>query len=138
MHPRQSSLLLLQLGKYGLSGALSAAVAWVMALALHHLTSWPYECAQAAGFAAGTAVNFPISRRWAFRSQHADVSRQLLVFVGITCVGFSINEVSLWMAVSRFHLWVTLGMALGLGVASIWNFTMNRWLTFGMLDKCDE
>ncbi len=113
---------------------MAALGAWLTAIALYRFCSWPYWLSQVAGFAAGTAINYPISRQWAFQSHYPHIPRQLLIFLGITSIGLGINEGTLWCVVTLFHFWVILGMALGLGTAFIWNFTMNRWLTFGLTD----
>lgn len=127
--------LIRQVVKYGISGGLAAAGAWIVSIALYHLAGFPYVLDQGTGFIAGTAINYPVSRRWAFHSHYPTVLPQLTVFLTVTLIGLGINEGTLWVAVSRFHLWVPMAMGIGLFTAFVWNFTMNRWLTFGKLEK---
>lgn len=77
------------------------------------------------------AVNFPLSRRWAFRGRHAPVLPQLLrhgvVVGGATLLGLPL----LWFAVNTLRLPYQLGWLTAAGVAFLaWTFPMHRYFTY--------
>lgn len=77
------------------------------------------------------AVNFPLSRRWAFCARRAPVLPQLLrhgvVVGGATVLGLPL----LWIAVNTLRLPYQLGWLAAAGVAFIaWTFPMHRFFTY--------
>jgi len=119
--------------RYMMTGGIAAIVTLGVALALTDLLGVYYLLSQAAGFLAGALVNYPLSRVWAFENSYSNVTVQFLWFVVVSLIGLGVNEGTLALAVSVIHLWVPLGMILGLGTAFMWNFLGNNYFTFGKL-----
>ncbi|NMP25115.1 GtrA family protein [Sulfobacillus sp. DSM 109850] len=97
-------------------------MAWMASVVLYREAHVPYLVAHAFGFVAGTAVNFPLSRVWAFRRRGPHAARQLVVFVGGTLGGLLINEATVREFVREVKFPVSLAMALGLASA----FALNQ------------
>ncbi|WP_157782315.1 GtrA family protein [Sulfobacillus thermosulfidooxidans] len=122
-----------RLWKYSVTGAISAACAWTSSVLLFHFLSINFIVSQALGFIVGIIVNYPLSRQWTFRNRYPRIVRQFWIFALIAGIGLGINELSLYIFVGMCHWSVPLGMLIGLGVAFIWNFSLNNFITFGLL-----
>ncbi|MCL5013422.1 MAG: GtrA family protein [Firmicutes bacterium] len=116
--------------KYAISGGVAAIAAWLISVSTYKFGHVPYLISQALGFLIGTAVNYPLSRLWAFGNKKGPIPRQLFLFVAGTVVGLGINELALTTSVEWANLPVPMGMMIGLCSAFLWNFSWNNWVTF--------
>lgn len=117
--------------RYAIVGGTSAIFAYVTSVLLFQFWHFNDLESQAAGFIVGTTVNYPLSRLWAFKNRSRKISLQASVFITVTAIGLGINEGVLSLASSLAHVWIPLGMLMGLATAFIWNFILNNQLTFG-------
>ncbi len=132
-HVQVNSPIGKRLLKYIVSGTISAVCAWISSVILFHFLSINFIYSQGIGFIVGLFINFPLSRRWAFRNRYAQIGRQFGIFASIASIGLGINELSLYLLAGILHWNVAVSMAVSLGVAFIWNFTLNNFVTFGLL-----
>lgn len=131
--PGRELPVLFKLFRYSISGGIAGVLSLCVAVALNHFQVMSYLLDQGIGALAGAFINFPLSRSWAFDNRYPKVGRQLVWFVSVALVGFIVNEVALWLMVTRLHCWVPLSMAVGLGTGFLWNFSVNNYVTFGKL-----
>lgn len=131
MRPSRSTLT--RLWRYGVSGGVAAVVAWGISWWGYQKGWWTAPGGQLIGFLAGSVVSFVLNRQWAFQNRYRYVPLQILIFVGVSGIGLGINEMAVMVATHMLHIWVALSMAIGIGTAFVWNFTVNNWITFGKL-----
>lgn len=83
----------------------------------------------ALGFAVGTAVNYLLSRCWAFSGGRYARREELLRFVTVALVGLLLTLVLVWALVAA-------GMAalparlIAVGLVLAWNYAGRRWFVF--------
>lgn len=119
--------------RYGFVGGVAAAGAWITSVLAFSLGHWPSLVSQGAGFVTGTGISYPLSRWWAFRNHSPQVPQQIGVFIVMSLGGLGVNELGMSLVIHYLHWWVPVGMAFGLVVGFIWNFTAHNWVTFRQL-----
>ena len=106
--------------------AVQYAVLWLGVTALRA----PAALASATGYALGVALSYLLNYLVTFRSSrsHAAAAPRYAAVFG---VGWCINAGLMTLLVHRWdwNLWIAQVLATGIGLC--WNFTGNRWWTFG-------
>jgi putative flippase GtrA len=118
---------IIQLFRYGFVGGLSAVVDigtlffCTSVLHIHYLIS------AALAFVLGTIVNYLLSVAWVFtRSKNFKVEFMLFTLIGLG--GLGLNELILWLLVSKVHIFYLLAKLFSVSVVVIWSFTLRRLL----------
>jgi putative flippase GtrA len=82
----------------------------------------------------GTLVSFFFNRKITFDAQDK-VAQRLTIFLGIAVIGFSISALMLWLMVDVMMLNPKIAKLLTLPVVVIFQFSLNRRITFEVLNN---
>ena len=85
-------------------------------------------------FIIASIVNFFLQKRFTFKDKNKKYSLQFSSFLLIGVVGMGINLFVVYMSVELLHLWYIFGKIFATGIAFIWNFLANRFITFRFYD----
>jgi dolichol-phosphate mannosyltransferase len=83
---------------------------------------------------AGLLSNFFLNKSWTFKDRGTRGLRSVLVALyrdhAVRLVGIVLNLVILWLLTSVFGLYYLTSQLVGIGVATLWNYTGNQWWTW--------
>lgn len=86
--------------------------------------------ANSVGFILAASSNYLLNRIWTFESSDPAIAQQYMLFLGISVVGLSINNLIIYLLSDRAHLNFYLSKLIAISVVTIWNFVMNYIFTF--------
>lgn len=84
----------------------------------------------AIGFALAATNNFYWNKVWTFQNDSAELMEQYLSFIAISIIGLLINTFFLVMFERRLKITFYYSKFLAIVAVTIWNFTMNYFVTF--------
>jgi len=115
--------------RYSVGGGLAAVADLMVVWALvEHVRLSPL-LAGACSLVVGIIINFSVARYWAFQSRDP-LWKQFSAFVTVALAGTAINYGSYAVMVGVFGWWYFLSRALAICAAWLWNYGMNRRITF--------
>ncbi|HEY5043529.1 MAG TPA: GtrA family protein [Verrucomicrobiae bacterium] len=93
---------------------------------------WHYQAANAAAYAAGTALSFLLNARWNFRVKDWHLLR-FTCFFGVALVGWAVSAGILWLLIGQLGFNEYAAYFSALTVIVILQYNLNRRLTFRRL-----
>ncbi len=115
--------------KFGIVGVSSTVIDWGIFYLLNHFAVY-YLTAKVLSFSVAVFNSFFWNRRWTFRSQNPNRSKEFTKFLVIALVGLSINALIMYIAVSVFGTRKIVGLIFATGIVTFWNFLANKFYTF--------
>jgi putative flippase GtrA len=115
--------------RYSVGGGLAGIADIVVVSGLVELARLHPLAAGAISLVFGVAINFSVARYWAFKSTEP-LLKQFSAFMTVALVGTAINYGSYALMVSILHWWYLLSRVLAIIIAWMWNYGMNRRVTF--------
>lgn len=82
------------------------------------------------GFTIAATSNYVLNRIWTFESDNPDIVIEYSEFLIISIVGLGINNLILWLIVSRFKINFYVAKFFAICVVTLWNFLANFFITF--------
>jgi putative flippase GtrA len=83
------------------------------------------------GAAAGAVTNFLLGRRWIFRAQTGDPSRQAARYAFTWAGSLSLNAFGMWVGHDLLGIqYIVTRAVIAVGVSLAWNFPMQRFFVF--------
>lgn len=82
------------------------------------------------GFISAASSNYILNRIWTFHSENPKVLVEYSQFMMISLVGLIINNLILWLIVSKLKWNFYFSKLIAIGVVTIWNFGANAIITF--------
>jgi len=116
--------------KFCIVGATGVGVDFGFTFISKEILKIPKYVANAIGFTAATTTNYYFNRIWTFQSQDPEIFTEYFLFFFVSVVGLAINTAVLWVFVSKWKKRFYLSKIYAIGVASIWNFLANAFITF--------
>jgi putative flippase GtrA len=116
--------------KFCIVGATGVGVDFGFTYISKEILKIPKYIANAIGFIAATTTNYYFNRIWTFHSQDPEIFTEYFLFFFVSIVGLAINTFVLWVFVSKWGKKFYLSKLYAIGVASIWNFLANAFITF--------
>ncbi len=86
--------------------------------------------ANSIGFTIAASTNYILNRVWTFESDNPDIALEYTEFLIISIVGLGINNLILWLIVSRFKINFYVAKFFAICVVTLWNFLANFFITF--------
>jgi putative flippase GtrA len=86
--------------------------------------------ANSIGFTLAASSNYIFNRIWTFESENPDVAFEYTQFLVISLIGLGLNNLILWLIVSRFKINFYLAKFFAICVVTLWNFLANFFITF--------
>jgi len=90
----------------------------------------PKYISNAIGFTFATSTNYFFNRIWTFASDDPEIFTEYFLFFVVSVVGLGINTLVLWFFVDKYKKNFYLAKLYAMGVASVWNFLANAFITF--------
>lgn len=84
------------------------------------------------GFTIAATSNYILNRIWTFKSSDPHIAVEYSEFLVISLIGLGINNLILWLIVSRLKWNFYLAKLVAIGVVTIWNFLANYFITFAV------
>ena len=130
-HYRRRKPLILQGGKFLISGGLSTATHLLVFSALMFFFSLGYLWAATLGFVAGFIVSFSLQKNWTFRGIHVQsIAAQITSFFALQVVNLALNTAGVYVLVSHTMLPPLLAQILVLAALSLWTFLIAKTRIF--------
>ncbi|MBU2652325.1 MAG: GtrA family protein [Bacteroidetes bacterium] len=82
------------------------------------------------GFTLAATSNYVFNRIWTFKSTNPDIALEYGEFLVISLIGLGINNLILYLIVSRLKWNFYLAKLVAIGVVTVWNFLANFFITF--------
>ncbi len=115
--------------RYSIAGGIAAVADLVIVWTLVEYAHLHPFLAGAVSLFFGIAINFTISRFWSFKSK-GPLVKEFITFVTVAAVGTAINYVTFVAGIALLHLWYMAARVIAIVVAWVWNYTLNRRITF--------
>lgn len=123
--PRQASLM--SAGKFLVVGGLGTLVNTAILVILYHYAHLALVAASALATELAIAHNFLWNNYWTFGRRGVSLSR-FARFNVVSLAGQCITVATLWVLVQHAGLHYIVANMAGIGLALVWNFTVNvRW-----------
>jgi len=82
------------------------------------------------GFISAASSNYLLNRIWTFHSENPKVLVEYSQFMIISVIGLLVNNLVLWLIVSRLKWNFYFAKLCAIGIVTIWNFGANAFITF--------
>lgn len=82
------------------------------------------------GFVCAATSNYILNRLWTFQSHNDAIGTEYMQFMFVSVVGLIINTFVLYVATDKFRLNFYFSKIIAIGVATVWNFFGNMFITF--------
>ncbi|MCD4680511.1 MAG: GtrA family protein [Bacteroidales bacterium] len=116
--------------KFCIVGATGVVVDFGITYVCKEYIKIPKYISNAIGFTFATSTNYFFNRIWTFHSQDPEIFTEYFLFFFVSIVGLGINTLVLWFFVDKYKKNFYLSKLYAIGVASIWNFLANAFITF--------
>jgi putative flippase GtrA len=123
-------LLLRQFIAFSGVGVVAAVAHYGVLIALVEIGRITPVIATLWGFVAGAIVSYVLNRRFTFQSDRPHRSA-VPRFLAVTAGGFVLNGVAMWILNEQWGVPYLVAQVVATGIVLFWNFTANRFWTFG-------
>jgi len=82
------------------------------------------------GFTIAASSNYVLNRVWTFESDNPDIALEYTEFLIISIIGLGLNNLILWLIVSKIKINFYLAKFFAICVVTVWNFLANFLITF--------
>jgi len=121
--------------RFGLTGALTTALSYVVFIGLIRLGTH-YEAASAASWALGLVVGFAVNRRFTFGISGADRRKRDFTLYGLgSLLQLGLGLTGYALLIGRLRLDPTPAFILNTAVTATFNFLFLRFVTFRRVDE---
>jgi dolichol-phosphate mannosyltransferase len=126
---RAKRAVLVQFGTFVLVGSAGAVVNSALLWALYGRLHLPLVLASVLAVEAAIVNNFFWNNRFTFGRRDVSV-RRFATFNGVSLGGLAMTTATLWLLVNHAGMHYLVANVLGIGLATFWNFTLNRAVTW--------
>ena len=120
-----------EFSRYLVVGGVAFSVDFGSLYFLTEVTGLHYLASTALAFVIGLTVNYSLSRFWVFDCRNTDNSAlEFALFAAIGLAGISLNELIMWIAAEKLHIYYLTAKVLSAAIVLIWNFAARRTLLF--------
>jgi len=120
---------LVQGSRFMLVGVLNGVIGLGTTYAAYNLFNVPYPLANVLGYTLGLINSFILNKKWTFQSKK-DPKKEIILFLLIFGVSYSLNLGSVVVSVELLHLDPNLAQLVGVFFYTSSNFFGNKLLTF--------
>lgn len=82
------------------------------------------------GFTLAASSNYVLNRVWTFESDNPEIALEYGEFLVISLIGLGLNNLILWLIVSRLKWNFYFAKLIAIGFVTVWNFLANFFITF--------
>ncbi|MBX7214264.1 MAG: GtrA family protein [Thermoflexales bacterium] len=124
--------------KFAVTGGVGLLIDYLVLNILAHVFDVPSPIAIAVAFVCAALNNFIWNRLWVYPESRQQPKRKLLpIFMAVNAMGLGINELTLALLevpltglFNSAFLGLNVTKAIGAGIVMMWNFIVNRLVTF--------
>ena len=124
--------------KFAVTGGVGLVIDYIVLNILAHVFNVPSPIAIAVAFVCAALNNFIWNRLWVYPESRNQPKRKLLpVFMAVNAMGLGINELTLALLeiplgalFGSAFLGLNVTKAIGAAIVMVWNFVVNRLVTF--------
>lgn len=130
----KSAAILSKAGRFFTVGASGFVVNYLVSYGVANFLNIWFIQATFYGIITSISTNFVLNKLWTFEDKDFSVTRffrQYLTFLGLCAIGAIIQLSLVLFLVNYFHIRYEISLILGICVASIGNFILNKKITFG-------
>ncbi|MDO4670756.1 MAG: GtrA family protein [Aerococcus sp.] len=122
--------LIEQFIKFGIVGVVATVIDFAVYFVLTDVIGIHYLIANLLSFSISTVFNYWASMRYVFESKYVgkDRAREAVIFVTLSILGLGVQQLSLWLAVTKLLLGTTFGKIAATAVSMVFNFVTRKWL----------
>ena len=124
--------MFLQLIKFCIVGGSGLVVDFGITYIFKELLKVNRYVANSIGFVCAATTNYILNRLWTFQSTDPQITRQYLLFLGISLIGLGINNAVVYLLSDRLKQNFYLSKLGATVVVTVWNFLMNYFITFSI------
>lgn len=117
--------------RFSVTGALGALIDFGFTYLCKEVLRINKFLSNAIGFIMAATFCFFLNKFWTYQSQTPLAWTEYLTFIAVSLVGLGINTLVLYLFSEKAKMNFYLSKCFAIGVASIWNFLANLWITFG-------
>ena len=119
--------LFAQIIKFGFVGGTSFLIDAGILFLLTEFVGVHYLISGAISFTASVIYNYILSIKWVFDAKE-DVNKvqELAVFIGLSVIGLSLNQLFMWLFVDIFHIYYMLSKIIATAIVIVYNFVTRK------------
>lgn len=119
--------LFAQIIKFGFVGGTSFLIDAGILFLLTEFVGVHYLISGAISFTASVIYNYILSIKWVFDAKE-DVNKvqELAVFIGLSVIGLSLNQLFMWLFVDIFHIYYMLSKIIATAIVMVYNFVTRK------------
>lgn len=123
--------LVQRLQKFLLVGAIGLGTQQVFVFVLHELVNWSSRSSLVGAIAISMVVTFTLNEMWTWHDRgRGSIFSRMMFYVPINTVGLLINLEVAILLIDNFSVHLQIASLLGAGVAAVWNFAANNFVTW--------
>lgn len=116
--------------KFSFVGASGTLVDWIFYFILTRWFHLFYLIAKTISFVIAAINNYILNRKWTFRSQEKNITKEFIKFLIVSLVGLAFNTLIMYIVVDKLRYNDFIGLILATAIVMFWNFLANKFWTF--------
>jgi putative flippase GtrA len=116
--------------RYIISGGTAALTDLVLLYVFNTLLHIHYLSASVAAFILAFFVSFTLHKFWTFKSHESAIPTQMVMYLGTSLLGLSLNTLLMYIFVGHFHLIVLFSQILAGALVACCTFFISRKFVF--------
>lgn len=123
----QKKSLLQQLIRFGVVGGSAFAIDYAILFLLTEAFGFNYLISGAISFTVSVIFNYILSIKWVFNvAGERKQTQDMAVFIILSVIGLGINQLIMWVAVDKFHIYYMISKIGATAIVMVYNFVTRK------------
>lgn len=119
--------LIAQVLKFGVVGGTAFLIDYGIMIALTEFSGINYLISSGISFVVSVIYNYILSVHWVFDvDKDGDKKKEFIVFILLSVIGLGLNQLLMWVFVSRVHVFYMLAKIFVTAIVMIYNFVTRK------------
>mgnify|MGYP000740998158 FL=1 len=119
--------LIAQVLKFGVVGGTAFLIDYSIMIALTEFFGINYLISSGISFVVSVIYNYILSVHWVFDvDKDGDKKKEFIVFILLSVIGLGLNQLLMWVFVSRVHVFYMLAKIFVTAIVMIYNFVTRK------------
>ena len=119
--------LIAQVLKFGVVGGTAFLIDYSIMIALTEFFGLNYLISSGISFVVSVIYNYILSVHWVFDvDKDGDKKKEFIVFILLSVIGLGLNQLLMWVFVSRVHVFYMLAKIFVTAIVMIYNFVTRK------------
>lgn len=119
--------LIAQVLKFGVVGGTAFLIDYSIMIALTEFFGINYLISSGISFVVSVIYNYILSMHWVFDvDKDGDKKKEFIVFILLSVIGLGLNQLLMWVFVSRVHVFYMLAKIFVTAIVMIYNFVTRK------------